>query len=238
MTAPLPVSREELDQLVRGEHGHPHAILGAHPHGGAVTVRALKPLAASVTVVYGDSRVALTHEHEGVWVGVLPDAEVPGYRLEVDHGHGPSTVDDAYRYLPTLGELDLHLINEGRHEQLWDVLGSHVHVYKSASGDIAGTSFAVWAPHAKGVRIKGDFNSWDGREHPMRQLGVSGVWELFVPNVGAGTKYKYVVLGADDQWREKADPMAFHTEVPPATSSVVYESHYTWNDDAWMTERA
>jgi len=111
-------------------------------------------------------------------------------------------------------------------------------VYKAAAGDITGTSFAVWAPHAKGVRLKGDFNNWDGREHPMRELGVSGVWELFLPNVGAGTKYKYVVLGADDQWREKADPLAFHTEVPPATSSVVYESHYTWNDDAWMRERA
>ena len=75
----------------------------------------------------------------------------------------------------------------------------------------------MWAPHAKGVRVKGDFNSWDGREHPMRQLGVSGVWELFVPDVASGAHYKFVVLGADDEWREKADPMAFHTEVPPAT---------------------
>ncbi len=95
----------------------------------------------------------------------------------------------------------------------------------------------MWAPHAKGVRLKGDFNSWDGREHPMRQLGVSGVWELFVPDVGSGAHYKYVVLGADGQWRDKADPMAFHTEVPPATSSVVFDSRYTWGDDEWMSAR-
>ena len=163
---------------------------------------------------------------------------MPGYRVEVDYGHGASTVDDPYRYLPTLGEMDLHLINEGRHELLWTVLGAHLHRYDGAGSDpIQGTSFAVWAPSAKGVRIKGDFNSWDGREHPMRQLGHSGVWELFVPGVGSGTKYKFLILGADGEWREKADPMAFHTEVPPATSSVVYESSYTWGDDAWMTER-
>ena len=111
--------------------------------------------------------------------------------------------------------MDLHLINEGRHEQLWEVLGAHVRRYDGPTGTVTGTSFAVWAPHAQGVRVKGDFNSWDGREHPMRQMGVSGVWELFVPDVGSGTRYKYVVLGADGQWREKADPMAYHTEVPP-----------------------
>ncbi|MGH3510203.1 MAG: 1,4-alpha-glucan branching protein GlgB, partial [Nocardioidaceae bacterium] len=83
-----------------------------------------------------------------------------------------------------------------------------------------------------------DFNSWDGREHPMRELGVSGVWELFLPDVGAGTRYKFVILGADDEWREKADPMAFHTEAPPATSSVVYTSSYDWGDAGWMTARA
>ena len=142
--------------------------------------------------------------------------------------------DDAYRYLPTLGEVDLHLINEGRHEQLWKVLGAHVHTTRA---DRPGHRHVVRGVGAarQGVRLKGDFNSWDGREHPMRQLGVSGVWELFVPGVGSGTRYKFVVLGADGQWREKADPMAFHTEVPPATSSVVFESTYTWGDDAWMT---
>ncbi len=234
-----PLETSTLDLLVHGRHGDPHSVLGAHPHGGATTVRVFRPLAESVAVVHGGKRVALEHEHEGVWAGVLDVPEPPDYRLEVKYaGAEPTLVDDAYRYLPTLGEMDLHLINEGRHEQLWDVLGAHVHRYSSPTGDVTGTSFAVWAPHAKGVRVKGDFNSWDGREHPMRQMGVSGVWELFVPDVGDGTRYKFLILGADDQWREKADPMAFHTEVPPLTSSVVFDPGYSWGDGAWMTERA
>ena len=240
----LPVPREELDQLVRGEHGHPHALLGPHVHEGTVTVRVLKPLASSVVVVHGDERVALDHEHEGIWVGVLPTADVPDYRVEVAYGGAPSTRDDAYRFLPTLGEVDLHLINEGRHENLWQVLGARVHHYSGPLGadpvehSVSGTAFAVWAPSARGIRVLGTFNDWDGRAHPMRQLGTSGVWELFVPDVGSGTGYKFAVLGADRQWREKADPMAFHTEVPPATSSVVFESTHTWDDDAWMAARA
>jgi 1,4-alpha-glucan branching enzyme len=239
MSKPLELDRHILDQLANGRHGDPHAVLGAHPHDGAVTVRVFRPLAESVAVVHGGERVPLAHEHEGVWVGVLELADVPDYRLEVTYPGGePQLSDDAYRFLPTLGELDLHLINEGRHEQLWQVLGSHVRQYDSPTGRVTGTSFAVWAPHAMGVRVKGDFNNWDGREHPMRQMGVSGVWELFVPDVGSGTRYKYVILGPDDQWREKADPLAFHTEVPPATSSVVYESGYTWDDHDYMTRRA
>ena len=234
-----PIPTEELDILVRGEHGHPHSVLGPHPHDGGVTVRVLKPLAASVAVTYGEERVELAHEHEGIWVGVLPGTDVPGYRLEVTYGdNSPLTVDDPYRFLPTLGDIDLHLINEGRHENLWEVLGSRVHRYEGPLGDVVtGTSFAVWAPSARAIRLKGSFNDWDGREHPMRQLGSSGVWELFVPGAGSGTVYKFAVLGADGQWREKADPMAFHTEIPPLTGSVVFDATYEWGDDDWMTTR-
>jgi len=240
---PLPVDVAELDQVVAGEHGHPHAVLGPHPHEGAVTVRVLKPLASSVEVAYRGAtpgRVSLTHEHGGIWVGVLPVADVPDYRLHVAYdGGSPAELDDPYRFLPTLGETDLHLVNEGRHEQLWDVLGAHVHHYATADGGtVSGTAFAVWAPRARAVRVKADFNGWDGREQPLRQLGSSGVWELFVPGVGSGTHYKYAVLGADGVWREKADPMASASEVAPLTASVVFESQHTWGDDAWMAERA
>jgi 1,4-alpha-glucan branching enzyme len=231
---PRPVDRHELDLLVNGEHGNPHSVLGAHVHDGGVTVRVLKPLASSVVVRHGGTDTALEHEHAGVWVGVLPVAEVPDYRVLVAYDGPPTEVDDPYRYLPTLGETDLHLINEGRHEKLWDVLGARVRHYPDGTW---GTSFAVWAPHARAVRMKGDFNNWDGREHPMRQLGTSGVWELFVPGVGDGTLYKFLVLGADGEWREKADPMAYAAEVPPLTSSRVHESHYEWGDDAWMDAR-
>ena len=121
-------------------------------------------------------------------------AEVPDYRVVVAYDGAPHTLDDPYRFLPTLGEVDLHLINEGRHEQLWKVLGARVHRYDAG---VTGTSFAVWAPSARAVRLKGDFNRWDGREHPMRQLGSSGVWELFLPDVGNGTSYKFAILGPD-----------------------------------------
>ncbi len=232
------VTAEELELLVHGGHGHPHAVLGPHVVDDGVTVRIFKPLAKTVRVVYdgpkGQETADLAHLYAGIWAGTLPVKDVPGYRVRVDYGQGEIETDDPYRFLPTLGEMDLHLINEGRHELLWTVLGAHLHEY---AADVRGTSFAVWAPSAKGVRIKGDFNSWDGREHPMRQLGASGVWELFVPDVGNGTKYKFLILGADGQWREKADPMAFHTENPPATSSVVFDSTYTWGDDEWMTHR-
>ena len=238
--AVLPVDADQLDLLVRGEHGSPPSILGPHPHVGGVTVRALKPLAQRVSARHGDGTTyELTHEHDGVWVGVLPGPDVPDYRIVVDYGDGHEhVVDDPYRFLPTLGEVDLHLIGEGRHELLWTVLGARVHHYDAPLGDpVVGTSFAVWAPSARAVRVKADFNRWDGREHPMRQLGSSGVWELFVPEVGSGNAYKYAVLGADGQWREKADPMASWAEVPADTASKVFESSYEWSDAAWMDAR-
>jgi len=248
MTSPTPltIGQDELALVVEGRHGSPHSVLGPHPGADGVTVRAFKPLAASVVVRYTapDSgswaEVGLTHEHEGIWAGVLPVTEVPDYRLLVTYDdHPPLELDDPYRFLPTLGELDLHLVNEGRHERLWDVLGAHVHHYEGLGTEpVSGTAFAVWAPHARGVRIKGDFNHWDGREHPMRQLGTSGVWELFVPGVGSGAHYKYVVLGADGEWREKADPLAGFAEVPPQTASRVFESHYEWGDADWLAWRA
>jgi 1,4-alpha-glucan branching enzyme len=239
MSATSVIPEETLAMLVEGRHGDPHSVLGAHPHSGGVTVRTLKPLAERVAVVVGEERTAAEHVGHGVWEVPLRGAEVPDYRLEVAYGDGvPHVVDDAYRYLPTIGDMDLHLINEGRHEQLWQVLGAHVRRYEGPFGTVSGTSFAVWAPSARGVRVKGDFNSWDGREHPMRQMGVSGVWELFVPDAGNGTTYKFSVLGADGVWRDKADPMARRTETPPATGSVVHDSTYEWRDQEWLARRA
>jgi 1,4-alpha-glucan branching enzyme len=239
--SPKPVSAEELDRLVGGAHHTPHAILGAHPYDGAVTVRTLRPGAKAVVVVTGSDRVELTHERGGVWVGVLPTPTTPDYRLDVTYGGDDWTdtypTDDPYRFLPTLGEIDLHLIGEGRHERLWDVLGAHVRTYQTAMGPVVGTSFAVWAPSAQGVRLVGDFNHWQGIAHPMRSLGSSGVWELFVPGMGEGEKYKFSILGRDRVWREKIDPLAFATETPPATASVVFTSSYQWGDRQWLDRR-
>jgi 1,4-alpha-glucan branching enzyme len=236
---PLAVSVDELNRLVAGHHESPHDILGPHPHGGGVTIRTLRPLAKSVTIVSGSEAISMTHEHEGVWVGVLPQKEVGDYRLEIEYESGaPQVYDDPYRFLPTIRELDQHLIGEGRHEQLWTVLGAHVHRYSGATGPVVGTSFAVWAPNAKGVRVAADFNFWDGRAHPMRRLGATGVWELFVPDVGKGALYKYEVCGADGVWRQKADPLAMKTQEPPERASIVFESEYEWGDQTWIDARS
>jgi 1,4-alpha-glucan branching enzyme len=141
---------------------------------------------------------------------------------------------DPYSFLPTLGELDIHLAMEGRHEQLYERLGAHV---REIDG-VVGTAFAVWAPNARGVSVVGDFNSWDGRLHPMRSLGPSGIWELFIPGVGDGQKYKYEIRTQDGRLRIKADPVAFATEVPPANASVVHNYRHEWNDHEWLAERA
>ncbi len=241
MTEALPAPRldaAELRRLLAGEHHDPHAVLGPHPTADGVVVRVLRPWAQAVSVITGDGRYELAHEEDGLFSGVLPVGQVPDYRLEVTYPDGTIRTDDPYRFWPTLGEFYLHLIAEGRHEQLWQVLGAHVRTYQTPLGPVRGTSFAVWAPNARGVRVVGDFNYWDGRAHPMRSLGASGVWELFIPDVGHGTKYKYEILGRDGVWRQKADPLAFATECPPATASVVYASDYRWGDAEWLARRA
>ena len=238
MPSPAPVSTDDIDLLVDGVSINPHAILGAHPHDDAVTIRVLRPMAEAVTVRSGEDSFPMEHEHRGVWRVVVPQAEIPDYRIDVDYGEGPRPAEDPYRYLPTLGDVDLHLIGEGRHEQLWQALGAHTRTYGSDHGPVTGTSFAVWAPSARGVRVLGDFNYWDGAGHPMRSLGSSGIWELFVPDVGDGTRYKFSILGEDYVWRDKADPVAFATEVPPQSASVVFTSDYDWGDADWLERRA
>jgi 1,4-alpha-glucan branching enzyme len=230
-------SADDLHRLLAGAHHDPHSVLGVHAdHAGTTVARAYRPGAKAVAIVAGDSRTELDEVADGVFAGVLTDH--PGaYKLEVDYGGDPVLVDDPYRWLPTLGELDLHLFGEGRHERLWDVLGAHVRSYETPDGVIEGTSFAVWAPNARGVRVCGDFDGWDGRANPMRSLGSSGVWELFVPGLPAGACYKFRILGQDGSWHEKADPLAFATEVPPATASRVAVSSHVWTDEEWVTRR-
>ncbi|GAB4100982.1 1,4-alpha-glucan branching protein GlgB [Sinomonas halotolerans] len=240
---PIQVGADVLGRVAAGEFHAPHAVLGAHLDGeGTVTIRTLKHLAAGVTAITPAGRIPLRHEAHGVWVGTVPEAEeghVPDYRLEVEYGEGHFVlVDDPYRYMPSIGELDLHLIGEGRHEELWKVLGARVERHHSVLGDIEGTAFAVWAPNAQAVQVRGDFNGWDGREHAMRSLGSSGVWEVFVPGVVAGACYKFGIRTRSGHWVERADPMAFGTEVPPKTASRVVESRYAFQDADWMEARA
>ncbi|MBM7772685.1 1,4-alpha-glucan branching enzyme [Actinokineospora baliensis] len=228
---------DEIERLIAGAHHDPHSLLGAHPtRGGGAVVRALRPNAKSVAVIVGDQRHEMDEVGDSVFAADLATAPVE-YLLEVDYGAGPELVQDPYRWLPTLGELDLHLFAEGRHERLWEVLGAHVRSFETPVGVVEGTSFAVWAPTARGVRVCGDFDGWDGRANPMRSLGSSGVWEVFLPGVTPGTRYKFRIHGADGSWHEKADPMAFATEIPPATASVVSTSEYQWADAEWLVRR-
>lgn len=227
-----------LDSLVDGTHTSPHEVLGPHPDGDIVTIRVLRPNATSVDVVIGDKRTAMEHVHRGVWVAAVPGPDVPDYRLSVAYDSDPLPADDPYRFLPTLGEVDQHLIAEGRHEELWKVMGAHTHVYQSPHGPVHGVSFAVWAPNARGVRVVGDFNYWDGTATPMRSLGSTGIWEIFIPEITSGARYKFDVLGHDGVRRLKADPFANATEIPPATASVVFTSHFEWSDDEWMAKRS
>jgi 1,4-alpha-glucan branching enzyme len=237
---PCPPDRQAIDRLLGGSHHDPHGVLGAHPHpnGTGTVVRALRPHADEVRVVREGAEYPLVRVHDaGLFSGVVPGVPAD-YRLAVRYGERVDVVDDPYRWLPTLGEIDLHLIGEGRHERLWDVLGAHTRRYDTPTGPVTGTSFAVWAPTAQGVRITGDFDGWSGWAHPMRALGSSGVWELFVPGIEPGTRYKFRILGRDGRWRDKADPMAFRTEVPPETASIVEASTHRWNDDEWMAARS
>src|SRR5699024_7956246 len=181
---------------------------------------------------------AAARSRERVGVGLPPFdlPSLPSCRLRVTCSAQaqPVELEEPYRFLPTVGEFDLHLIGEGRHEELWRALGAHV---RTVDG-VEGTSFAVWAPNARAVQVVGSFNGWDGRLHSLRSLGSSVVWELFAPTVGDGDVYKYRILGADGVWRDKADPMARAAEVPPATGSVVTSSDFEWSDEHWLAERA
>ena len=135
----------------------------------------------------------------------------------------------------TLGELDLHLISQGRHEQLWNALGAHV--CREADGSLIGTTFSVWAPNARAVSLIGDNNYWNRNEHPMIRIGSYGIWEIFIPDIGPGNKYKFAICGTDGSWIDHADPLARATQIPPLTASVVEESTYRWRDSAWIKNR-
>ncbi|GHD10358.1 1,4-alpha-glucan branching enzyme GlgB 1 [Streptomyces finlayi] len=230
----FPLPQDDRGRLLSGAHHAPHDLLGAHPVPGGVAFRVLRPYARAVAVVGTGLHVPLLDEGDGLFSGVLPLPEVPAYRLQVTYDDNEIEVDDPYRFLPSLGDLDLHLIGEGRHEELWKALGAQPMTHQ----EVTGTRFTVWAPNARGVRVVGDFNYWDGTGYPMRSLGGTGIWELFLPDVREGALYKFQITRPDGSHTMRADPMARHAEVPPANASVVTTSRHEWQDAAWMASRA
>jgi 1,4-alpha-glucan branching enzyme len=225
----------KFDLLARGELLDPHSLLGAHPTKDGTLVRAYRPDADSVVcLVGGEIACKLERVHPGGLFEGRLDEPLEDFELEARYPNGDTyRTRDPYAFLPTLGELDLHLVGEGRHLRLWEKLGARI----ASERGIPGVAFAVWAPNARGVRIVGDFNRWDGRLHSMRQMGSSGLWELFVPDLPAGALYKYEILGADGRRVLKTDPFAFATQVPPDNACVVFDSSYSWSDDTWLQKR-
>jgi 1,4-alpha-glucan branching enzyme len=232
------VDTAELQALAAGRHSEPHRVLGAHPVRGGVVVRACHPDATGAECVLSDG-TAVSMEPlpvAGYFGAFLQGRSAPlRYRLRFRFtGGGVWEQEDPYRFLPSLGEMDIYLISEGTHRALWQVLGAHP---RQLDG-VDGVGFAVWAPNAQGVSVVGDFCRWDERRLPMRRLGASGVYELFVPGVWAGALYKFRVIGPRGEIRLKADPFAQAMELPPSTASRVAASSYQWGDAEWMAQRA
>ncbi|MEX2587395.1 MAG: 1,4-alpha-glucan branching protein GlgB [Actinomycetota bacterium] len=229
----------ELKRVAAGEHHNPHEVLGHHNLDDTSYICAYRPNARAIRVLIpGSKAVEMKRlDFEGLFFAkAKPSKKNPEpYLLQAEYADGAvHTYDDPYRFSPTVGELDLHLLGEGRHRQLWKVLGAHHRTHEG----IDGTAFSVWAPNARSVRVIGSFNLWDGRIHPMRTMGGSGVWELFIPDVRPGDLYKFEILTQDGHLRMKADPCAYATEIPPGTSSVVGDSAFEWSDQQWMARRA
>ena len=231
---PPHLSDDAIRSLLDARHGSPFDALGLHKHGRQVWVTALIPDADKLEAVVGKMVVELPRIEGPLFGGPIPTSKTP-YRLRASFDDGETwEFDDPYRFGPVMGEIDQYLIGEGTHRQLWKALGAHPITHEGADG----VHFAVWAPNAARVSVIGDFNQWDGRRNAMRRVGNTGVWEIFLPGLGDGTQYKYEIAGTNGAILEKADPVGFGAQHPPATASVVRDiSGYGWSDDDWMAAR-
>jgi 1,4-alpha-glucan branching enzyme len=237
------LTSDELASLVQVQHRSPHELLGMHPlgDGSGVVVRAFLPNAAQVEIVptheKDKPRIPLKRLHEsGVFEGVSRQAKrVYAYDLVVtDHTGQVRQTRDPFSFLPTLGETDLYLFGQGNELRIYEKLGAQL---RTVDG-VPGTSFAVWAPNAQRVSVVGSFNDWDGRCHPMRSLGASGVWEIFIPGVGEGALYKFEVKTLQGGLVLKTDPFGFFFEAPPKTAAIVWDNRkFQWKDQEWLARR-
>ena len=231
------IDRDAAMAVAEARHGDPFAVLGPHRRGGVWTVTAFVPGATRVEALTGKAgkpvEMAEVEGAPGVFVCALPRKS--DYRLRAE-GYGSTWEwEDPFRFGPVLGEMDEYLLGEGTHRRMWQVLGAHLISHEGVDG----VHFAVWAPNAERVSVVGDFNIWDGRRHPMRRRGPTGVWEIFVPGLREGETYKYEIRGPGGALLPlKADPVGFGSEHPPANASVVRPIHWTdWRDGEWMTRR-
>lgn len=232
------LSAADLNALAAGRHRDPFAALGPHRlPDGRLEVRAFVPGAAALTWMEWPSGHghAMTRVHPaGVFAVRTAHAAVPDYRLRLERDGHTIDIDDPYRYGPIFGPIDAHLFAEGTHHRAYDALGARL----VSHGGTPGVHFAVWAPNAQRVSVAGDFNGWQGLAHPMRFIADAGVWEIFIPGLGAGSRYKFELVDRRGRVYQKADPFGRWFEAPPHTASVIWSDAYDWQDAAWMAARA
>lgn len=233
------ITAEELAAIAGGYHGNPFAVLGAHPYKSEVIVRAFLPQATRVAVLVDGAETALQRVHpEGFFEGVLPGSHsLPlDYRLRITTHDGITyEADDPYAFPPLLSDFDEYLLAQGTHLHIYERLGAHIMEVNGRTG----VRFAVWAPSALRVSVVGNFNNWDGRRHPMRFYHNSGIWEIFIPNIGEGELYKFEIKTRYmDYLVTKTDPVGFFNEMRPNTASIVWNiNKYQWQDAEWLAQR-
>ncbi|MFN2229496.1 MAG: 1,4-alpha-glucan branching protein GlgB [Anaerolineae bacterium] len=235
------LSTDEINRIVYAYHHDPFQVLGAHPveikGEPAIAIRAFLPQAAEAAVLVDDDAYPMSRVHaQGLYEALLDDHdEIPSYRIRATDEEGHTwTFVDPYSFWPVLTDFDLQLLGEGNDDRSYEKLGAHL---REIDG-VEGTLFAVWAPNAQRVSVVGNFNQWDGRRHPMRVRGGSGIWELFLPAIGQGELYKYEIKAREGYVLVKADPHGYAAEVRPRTASMVYQiDGYAWGDGAWMEAR-
>ncbi len=232
-TLPAFLSVDVVQMLNAGDHPDPFSVLGSQKSGRQRWVVTLQPGAVSVTATVGKMQTQLPRVSGDVFAAPVSGG---AYTLTTTYANGAThTAADPFAFSPVLSDFDSYLLGEGTHRALWRVLGAHVCDHEG----VAGTHFAVWAPNAQRVSVIGEFNAWDGRRHPMRRVGATGVWDIFIPDIGEGALYKYEVIGADGARGLKADPVGYGSQHPPEKASVVRDiSGYGWKDAAWMQTRA
>jgi 1,4-alpha-glucan branching enzyme len=234
----------DIKKLIALELSDPHSILGIHlikyQEKDCAIIRAFHPDAVKAELIIGKEKELqkMTKMHKGGIFAAIVDKNVfkKNYKVRFTFPSGDVWERiDPYRFMPTLGDLDLYLVGEGRHEYLYEKLGAQI----TKMEGVRGVSFAVWAPNARRVSLIGDFNHWDGRIYPMRQMGSSGIWEIFVPHLEEGARYKFEIKTKDGHLRVKTSPYAFYMELRPKTASIVYDiNKYNWNDYEWMKNRS
>lgn len=233
------MQHHDADQIIAGNHPSPFSVLGLHESDGKLSIHAFFPGVDMIDVVdqkTGRKITSLAQIRDGLFQGLAARRKkLFAYQFRLTKGSDTWLQGDPYSFGPVLGELDEHLIGEGAHLRLWDVLGAHVMTHEG----VAGTHFAVWAPNARRVSVVGAFNDWDGRRNPMRQRGQTGVWEIFMPGLGESEAYKYELQDQNGNLLpQKADPFGFGSEHAPKTASIVRNlSGHVWTDKTWMTKR-